>query len=548
MSEVELKSGYFNAEDASNPDRVYSASDLNDYFKGLVSSSGIFLNVDGACAVLAGTGLSVVVSSGKGMVDNHWFKIEAETSLNLTAADVILNRIDRIVVRCDNANRKVYLAVLTGALAETPIVPSLTRNSEIYEISLGSIYVGKNQTTITNSNITDERPNNNVCGWISGLINQIDTTTLFLQYEAAQAEFIDSQTVEFENWFENIQDQVKATSLYREYSSLYKTTASNVKTITIPTSINFVNNSLDVLTVYVNGRIFVKDVDYTMNSAGTSITLKLPLAVIGTEIYFVNKKSVQDAVAENVVVQVEQLEQEVAELQTKDSNYYIAKGEDDNIVLSNMVKNFLNGTGDYSTAADNASLTIYVTGKLKISTALIENQMMFDFHNSVASNRKLIIDFGAATIPDYTINNIDSLIAMFGSNDNVTIRNANIKITNPKAKTLYIFHGGVIKDCTVKVINDHSYNVYGAWATTELTGCSFDIESYRGSGYDSYNYVGAYQCERVQFSNIIMKLTSDSISATKYSIKMTGGFLIGNKLVGTVSKSNSTVDIGNLVS
>lgn len=546
MNEVEIKSGYFNAELVNDePDRTYEANDLNNYFEGLISRNGIFLNVGTTCYVEEGTGLSVVVNPGKGIVDYHWFKVEAKTSLELEPADVILNRKDRIVVRCDYTNRKVYLAVVTGTPAQNPEIPSLTRNETIYEIALANVYVGKNQTYISKANINDERPNDSSCGWVSGLIKQVDTTTLFFQYQTAQEEFITEKTTEYDVWWNNMQAEVKATSLYREYVSLYKTTTENVSTITIPTSINFKNNSLDILSVFVNGRIFAEDVDYTINSTGTSITLTKPLAILGTEIYFVNKKSVQDAVAENVVVQVEELEEQVNNLILQDANNYVARGDEDNIILSDMVKNFLNGTGNYSTYADNASLTIFVNGLLGISDALIEDQMVFDFHSTVDSNRKVIIDFGAATIPDFTINNSNGIVALFGSNENVTIRNANIKLTKPIAKTLYVFHGGIIKDCNLKIINDHSYNVYGAWAATEISGCTFDIESFRGSNYGVYNYVGAYECARVQFSDITMKLTSDSIDTTKYSIRMSDGFLIGNKLVGTVVSSTGVIDLGN---
>ena len=58
------------------------------------------------------------------------------------------------------------------------------------------VRVNKRATYITQSNITDER-NTNLCGFVHGLIDQIDTEDLFLQYDNA-----------FNGWFEEIKDQL----------------------------------------------------------------------------------------------------------------------------------------------------------------------------------------------------------------------------------------------------------------------------------------------------------------------------------------------------
>lgn len=536
----ELKAGFYNAVLVDGePDRVYNADEVNDFLEGLISNNGVFANVSTACQVLSGSGLNVVVKAGKGMVDNHWFRIESDVTLDLEAADVILNRIDSVVVKNSNTDRKITLQIKKGTLATNPTPPTLTRTEDEYEICLANILVNKNVTVISQSMITDTRPNNNVCGWITGLINQMDTTTLFNQYEEAQNNFINEKTTEynewetnqqtnFDNWFNGIQDEVKSTTLYREYQAVYKTVSSREQVITIPSSINYIHNGLDVLNVFINGRRLIKDVEYSMSSDGASINLTTALDVVGTDVEFVNKKSIDGTIAENVVVQVEDLQNDVNNLST---NIYLATGENDNIKLSDIVKNFLNGTGEYSSAADNASMKINVSGVLTIDT-LIEDQMVFDFHSSIASNRRITIDFGNATIPVLPrLSEAKSTFAVIGCEDNVTVENANIKIEDYNASTIYCFHGGIAKNCKIIIDNQTATSVYATWRTYETSNCEININT---NGTTVY---GTFATSKTLFNKIIMN-TGISIRA--------GDISIGNLINQPTSPFNATIELANV--
>ena len=232
--------------------------------------------------------MNVVVKTGKGQIGFNWFEIESDTTLEIANSDVVLNRIDRVVIQRSLTNRNTVIYVKQGTLASNPTPPALTRNESVYEIALADILVSKNISAITTSLITDQRSNNNVCGWIVGLIEQFDTTTLFNQYEEAQDNFINNQTQNFNNWFNGIKEEVKATSLYREYRSLYATVNANEQDISIPSTILFDNNGLDVLEIIINGLV-ANDNQYSISDDGTSIHLTSPLSVIGTRVEFVNK-------------------------------------------------------------------------------------------------------------------------------------------------------------------------------------------------------------------------------------------------------------------
>jgi len=541
MAEIDLTSGFENAVLVDGePDRVYEAEDINTRYEGLVSSYGVYSNIDSACQVVANNGMSVVVKTGKGELNNHWFKIEADTELTIDAADVILNRIDSIVLRRTSTDRKIILTVKKGELATNPVAPTLTRTEEIQEIFLANVAVNKNATTITTSNITDLRPSNNYCGFIACLVEQLNTEELFNQYQAAQTEFISEKSTEFNNWFETIKDEVRSTSLYREYQSLYRTNVEYEQVITIPTSINYIHNSLDILNVYINGIKLSDGIQYTINSDGTTITLANPLELIGQDIEFVNKKSIDGTAAESVVVQLEALQEEVNSLE----NYtYVATGSGDNIILSNMVKNFLDGVGKYASALDNASMKINVVGRLGIDT-LIDGQMQFDFNSSTSSNRKVVIDFANATIPTIAspTETID-IFAVFSMETNVTVENAIIGVVDINANTIYGFHGGVVKNCiaNITISPDLKTKVYGAWDPWEISNSRILVVS------DNEKY-GVYAGRFILFNYVLATTSSSSSSAVSgYAIKTdnANGIVIGNSVTGAIQTGTSTVNLGN---
>lgn len=290
---MSIKYGFFNSVDG---DRTYGCNDFNDWFKPLISN-GIFMSRNSsALQVYASTGMQVSVRAGEGRFNGYWFESDAVENITIPNADVTMPRIDRIVVRVSNTDRNITLAVLKGEVGTSPIAPALTRNESVYEYSLAQVRVNANATAITQSNITDERLNADVCGSVTGLINQIDTTTLGIQFESALQEKIDAFDVnieqvesdlsnlvansesEFRTWFDSVKDEVQATTILRKYSSSYTTTAENESSI--PINITQYSPTLDYLLVYVNGFKLIEGVEYTLTDA--TVELTTPLEVIGT--------------------------------------------------------------------------------------------------------------------------------------------------------------------------------------------------------------------------------------------------------------------------
>ena len=197
-----IKSGFFNAIDG---DREYNAEQLSNYFKGLISANGVHENVGGKFQVLAGTGLSVNVQTGRALIDYKWIESDAVENLTLTTAHATLNRYTAIVLQLDVLNREITLITVDGANATSPTKPSMTNTATIKQICLAYVYVVAGATSITQAQITDTRPSN-LCGWITGLINQVDTSTLFNQWQSAYEQFYN----QMQSWLTSAQNEFTA--------------------------------------------------------------------------------------------------------------------------------------------------------------------------------------------------------------------------------------------------------------------------------------------------------------------------------------------------
>lgn len=297
-----IKYGFF---DSVGGDRKYNADDISSYFLSLISN-GVFATPATCMQVVASSGMTVNVSPGWGFVRCKYIHNTTYESLTLEPANALLNRIDRIVIRLDPASRDITITVKKGeGAASAPVPPELTRISDgIFELSLAQITVNAGATAITQADITDERADTSVCGYVTGLIDQIDTTNLFAQFTAA-----------FNDWFGNVQDSVKATTVMYELMHHYETATDDESEIEI--GIPSFNYALDTLNVFVNGLKLVAGIDYTLNSDHDGIILAKALDVIGTPIDFQVLKSDDITEAESIVGDFQQLAMQVQALQNR---------------------------------------------------------------------------------------------------------------------------------------------------------------------------------------------------------------------------------------
>ena len=266
--------GFFNS---SNGDRKYNADQMSSYFEGLVSD-GVYENVGDALIVKAGDGMQVIVGEGRAIVRSKWFKNDASRIINLNPAHVTLNRYTAICLRLDLENRKVDFYTKDSADATTPIKPTMEDSSTIKELCLAYVYVGRGVTAITQNNIEDTRADTNICGWVTGLIKQVDTSELFLQWQAAyekniaeMEEWKKKQQDSFNDWFGTLTGQLNVKTKLREYK---KTVTLKKDTTEIRIGDSFFDQDDTVLYANINGIQLVEGVDYTLDGINDGTFLK----------------------------------------------------------------------------------------------------------------------------------------------------------------------------------------------------------------------------------------------------------------------------------
>lgn len=275
-----ITSGFFNSV---NGDRTYNAEQMSTYFEGLVSD-GIYENIGDKFVVTAGTGMSINIGSGRALIKSHWIKNDATLTLTLDAADVQLARIDAIVLRLDvtESGRNIDIAIKKGTPAQTPVSPTVTRNNNIYELMLATVRINRNVTSIIQSNITDTRSSSQ-CGWVTGIIKQVDTSQLFLQWQTAYENYYAQATAEFDaymaakqtefaSWFSSLTATLNVDTSITKYQNTVTVTG---ETTEISIGIPEYDSENDVLFTYIGGVFFIEGDEYTVSGAGDTAKITL---------------------------------------------------------------------------------------------------------------------------------------------------------------------------------------------------------------------------------------------------------------------------------
>lgn len=167
------KYGFFNAVATAGGkyDRSYLAEDFAGYFSSFIVN-GVFKELGNKLEVVVNSGMSIKVKSGVAWVNGYRYENDNDLTFTLENADGILSRIDSVVVRLDITNREIKIHVKKGSLSTSPTTPSITRNSDIYELQLATVRVSANTVVLTQSMITDKRADKNVCGWVTAVGSQ----------------------------------------------------------------------------------------------------------------------------------------------------------------------------------------------------------------------------------------------------------------------------------------------------------------------------------------------------------------------------------------
>lgn len=179
-----MKSSFFNSV---NYDRVYSAEDWAEYFKRFIGN-GVYAQPDTGMQIVSDGGMGIKCLDGSCFINGYTgVATEIEDKLTLEIGGILYDRIDAVVARLDLNKRDIHIEVIQGLPAETPEKPEHIRNEIIFDLVLAYVTVSVGATEITDADIEDVRADETLCGFVKGIVEQVETGELFKQYKAEWA-------------------------------------------------------------------------------------------------------------------------------------------------------------------------------------------------------------------------------------------------------------------------------------------------------------------------------------------------------------------------
>lgn len=148
--------------------------------------------------------MTITIQEGDANIEGYRYTNTGDLIKTIETADGTLKRIDNVVVRLDLTNRLISAQIIKGAFSDNPSAPALVRSSTIYDIKLAEIYVGASVTSITQSNITDTRFEESVCGVVASTVETLNTEEIYDQLYTKYNEYITATEASFTTWFNQI--------------------------------------------------------------------------------------------------------------------------------------------------------------------------------------------------------------------------------------------------------------------------------------------------------------------------------------------------------
>lgn len=170
-------------------------------YHSMFLSNGVYGKSSSCGQVLAGSGMELIVQPIDVFI-NGWYAYDLDPeTLTLSAASE--SRTDIVVAQLNIPDRLIKIYVKSGTT-------NLTRTNDIWELCLAQVAISKGQTVIAQSAIRDTRLNSNLCGIVSGIIKQMDPSTLLAQVESWFTNQKAADEADFKHWYDTFTTQSKS--------------------------------------------------------------------------------------------------------------------------------------------------------------------------------------------------------------------------------------------------------------------------------------------------------------------------------------------------
>lgn len=151
-----LTSGFFDSVDG---DRRYDADQFSSFLDGIVYD-GVYGAYGNCFYVMSNESedLGIIIDTGRAWFNHTWTLNDTYYNLTMPEADLLLDRIDAVVIEVNKEDRQNSFQVVQGTPAESPVRPTLKGRSgevteEIYQYAIAYIARPAASTTITQDQI-----------------------------------------------------------------------------------------------------------------------------------------------------------------------------------------------------------------------------------------------------------------------------------------------------------------------------------------------------------------------------------------------------------
>ena len=188
--------GFYNSK---NRDRRYDAIQMSSIFDGIIRD-GVLQHFGTAMMVKESEGMMVNVGIGRAWFNHTWTLNDALLPLTLPLSEVILNRIDAVVLEVDarESVRANSIKIIKGTPASSPKNPTLIKTNDRWQYPLAYIRVNAGVTAIRQANITN-CVGTSACPFVTAPLEKMSIDALVAQWGDQWKAFYGAQTADMES-------------------------------------------------------------------------------------------------------------------------------------------------------------------------------------------------------------------------------------------------------------------------------------------------------------------------------------------------------------
>src|SRR5699024_9011136 len=157
---------FFDSTEAD--ERIYDAADFARFHHQIIGNGVSNTQNLPDLEVSAGDNMEINLGAGYCFANGYLYQNDSTKTLEHDIADTENDRIDRVIIRFDNnpEERTIKARILKGTPDSNPMPPEITRDNYIHDMSVAQVLIKAGKSYIEDDEITDERANDEVCGYI----------------------------------------------------------------------------------------------------------------------------------------------------------------------------------------------------------------------------------------------------------------------------------------------------------------------------------------------------------------------------------------------